>query len=284
MRLPNAYILPFVFVTFFFGCTAKNDSSNAADEMAEMHAEDSPVATGMAQEPAVAVDTEVVTYGTIDSKPLRGYFAEPSDAGVQPLPGIIMIHEWWGLNDNIETTARRLAGEGYRVLAVDLYDGGVAETPEAARELMSNALTQMDRMGTNLQAAYAYLNENAEAPRIGVIGWCFGGAQSLHAALKMPQQIDATVIYYGSLTNDREKLATLEMPILGFFGADDGSIPVESVNEFKNTLTDLGKSVDVTIYEGAGHAFANPSGQNYVAAAADDSWQKTLSFFSANLK
>ena len=273
-------------LVFATGCGDKpsNDAATAAGQMAELHSGDSPVATDMAQEPTVEVTAESVTYGTIDGKPLQGYLVAPTNAPASPLPGVIMIHEWWGLNDNIETTARRLAGEGYQVLAVDLYDGTVASTPTEAREAMGDALGSMDRITSNLKSAHAYLSENSAAPRVGVIGWCFVGAQSLNAALAMPTQIDATVIFYGSLTTDREQLTKLEMPIVGFFGADDGGIPVTSVNEFEKTLRDLGKSVDVTIYEGAGHAFANPSGQNYQAVAASDSWAQTLDFFATNLK
>lgn len=275
-------IVGLLFIVFVCGCSKENHS--AADKMSELHSDDSPVATGMAQEPDVEVATRNVVYGRIDETELAGYLAEPASAASSVLPAVIMIHEWWGLNDNIKTTARRLAGQGYRVLAVDLYNGRVGDTPEQAREFMSDAVSTPSKMATNLVAAHAYLGENESAPRIGVIGWCFGGAQSLNAALQLPDQIDATVIYYGSLSTDRQELAKLQMPILGFFGSEDDGIPVASVREFEDTLTDLGKNVSVTVYEGAGHAFANPSGQNYVEDAANDSWQKTITFFEKNLK
>ena len=281
MKSPFSLLLLSLLILSAAGC--KKDAASEAERMSELHAGDSPVATGMAQEPATDVVTRTVAYGTIDGTELNGYLAEPAE-NADSLPGVIMIHEWWGLNDNIRTMARRLAGEGYRVLAVDLYDGRVGETPEQAREIMGQALENPTRMETNLVAAYTYLDENLGAPKTGVIGWCFGGGESLAAALRLPNRIDATVIYYGRLVEDREKLATLQMPILGFFGAEDGGIPVEAVHKFQQTLEDLGKSVDITVYEGAGHAFANPSGQNYVEDAANDSWRKTLRFFATNLK
>lgn len=262
-------------------CGTKKD---AADEMAELHSGDTPAQTGMAQEPTVEVTAQDVVYGTIDGKQLTGYLVSPANSESADLPGVIMIHEWWGLNDNIRTTARRLAGEGYRVLAVDLYDGKTGSTPEEAQSLMRAALADQASSETNLVAAHAYLSENANAPKVGVIGWCFGGGQSLNAALRMPSQIDATVIYYGPLTTDKNELATLEMPVLGFFGSEDGGIPVSMVREFETNLNDLGKSVKVTVYEGAGHAFANPSGQNYVEDAAADSWKQTTEFFDMHLK
>ena len=102
-----------------------------------------------------------------------------------------------------------------------------------------------------------------------MIGWCFGGGWSLRTALALPQKIDATVIYYGELVTDRDRLATLDMPVLGNFGAEDQGITPDKVHRFESTLKDLGKDVDVKIYDGAGHAFANPSGRALPAAGGE---------------
>jgi len=120
--------------------------------------------------------------------------------------------------------------------------------------------------------------------KLGVIGWCFGGGWSLATTLLAPDKINATVIYYGHLETDPAKLATIKSPILGFFGAQDQSIPVATVKEFESALKKLGKPVEIHIYEGAGHAFANPSGGNYRPEAAKDSWQRTVAFFARHLK
>ena len=279
--LPSA-LLAAVLVFAFAACGG--GQSGEADTMAEAHETDTPEPSGMATEPAAPVNGENVTYGTIDGEQLNGYTAYPVGASTEALPGVIMIHEWWGLNDNIRTMARRLAGEGYRVLAVDLYGGRVAETPEAASELISMVSDNPTQAVTNLRSAVAFLRETHGAPRVGVIGWCFGGGQAANAAAELPTVLDATVIYYGFLPTDRERLANIDDPVLGLFGAEDSAIPVEGVRTFEQTLSSLGKDVEVVIYDGARHAFANPSGTNYQAEAATDSWVRTVAFFAEHLQ
>lgn len=249
-------------------------AEDAVETMAREHADDRPVPAAAAGEPTLDVDGGPVRYGA-----WQGYAARPKD---EPKGGVIVIHEWWGLNDNIREMARRLAAEGYLALAVDVYDGRSATEPGEARELVSAAMSAPERTDENLRAAYAWL-EARGVPAIGSIGWCFGGGLSLQAALLHPDSLDAAVIYYGHVTTDRDELASLEMPILGIFGAEDQAIPLDDVREFEATLKDLGKSADVVVYPGAGHAFANPSGTNYEAEAAADAWTRTLEFFDRYL-
>ena len=248
------------------------------------HEHDAPVPTpAAAVEPAVPVLEQELAYGESASSNLVGFLAMPQDAA-EPLPGIIVIHEWWGLNDNIEAMTRRLAGEGYVALAVDLYGGVTAETPDAAQALMAAIVANPDAARANLRQAYAYLEKYALAPRIASIGWCLGGGFSLQTALEFPRELDAMVMYYGQLEADRDRLATLNVPILGFFGGEDASIPVRDVQEFRATLTDLGKTAEVRIVPRAGHAFANPSGGNYDAQAANEAWAATREFLERHLK
>jgi len=262
------------------GNSKKND--DYAERMAEEHKNDSPTENASADmDPRLPVETEEVTYATVNGKEIKGYMAKAASPETE-LPGIIVIHEWWGLNDNIRMMTRRLAGEGYVALAVDLYSGNVAENPQDARKFMS----QVDQENTvsNLEQAYVYLSEQAGDEDIGVIGWCFGGGWSLQTAIAMPDKIDATVIYYGRLVTDDDKLQPLDMPILGIFGAEDRGIPPEQVNTFEDKLNELGKDASIHIYEGANHAFANPSGERYNKEAAADAWQKTTAFFKEHLK
>jgi carboxymethylenebutenolidase len=227
--------------------------------------------------------TADVTYGTLEDAPVTGYLARPAGDTSKP-PGIIVIHEWWGLNDNIRSMTRELASKGYAALAVDLYRGESASDPEQARELMSATTVREAQLEANLRLAYAYLTTEIGSPRVGVIGWCFGGGWSLRTGLILPGEIDAVVIYYGRLVTERDRLATLGMPILGLFGGADQGIPLESVREFEATLADLGKAAEIHVYDGAGHAFANPSGTRYVREAAEDAWAKTLAFFGEHLQ
>ena len=151
---------------------------NLLERTAEVHANDSPTPTPMATTPpsTEVVVAEVVT-GTVDGRPVRAFLARPRaavESGAK-IPGIVLIHEWWGLNDNIRDEARRLAGEGYAALAVDLYDGQSADTPPAAMKL-SQALTPHPAPAEEkLRQAVRYLEEGG-APCIGTIGWCLGGA------------------------------------------------------------------------------------------------------------
>ena len=201
----------------------------------------------------------------------------------EPLPAIIMIHEWWGLNDNVRAMADRLAGEGYIVFAVDLYGGKVATDPGVARVLMTEVVEDPEAARDNIRAAYDFVRNTALAPRVASLGWCFGGGWSLNAAKLFPQQLDASVIYYGQVTDDEEVLRPIEVPILGLFGAEDKGIKVATVNAFREALQRLRKDHEILVYPGVGHAFANPTGENYNAAAAEDAWRRTLDFLAQHL-
>ena len=248
------------------------------------HAHDTPAPTPLAEAaPAVPVLEQELAYGEGAKSNLVGFLAMPQDAS-EPLPGIIVIHEWWGLNDNIKAMTRRLAGEGYVALAVDLYGGATAETPDAAQQLMTALLAEPTAANRNLQQAYDYLEKYALAPRIATVGWCLGGGWSLQTALLYPDTLDAVVMYYGTPITDRNRLATIGAPILGFFGGLDASIPVRQVQDFRATLQDLGKNAEVLIFPRADHAFANPSGGNYNEEAATEAWDKTVAFLARHLK
>jgi carboxymethylenebutenolidase len=204
----------------------------------------------------------------------------------QKLPAVIMIHEWWGVNDNIKEMADKLASKGYVVLAADLYNGEVATDPNRARELSSSVRENPQQAITNLQSAVQYLASlpNVNGSRIASLGWCFGGGQSLQLALNSEQYpLAATVIYYGNLVNDTNELSKIKWPVLGIFGDQDNSIPVDSVRAFGRGLNETGVTNEIYIYPGVGHAFANPSGDNYAPQETTDAWQKTLAFLDKYL-
>lgn len=253
------------------------------ERMEVEHATDTPVASPAAQvHPEGEVVSQDVTYAGIEGVDVVGYLAKPASG--EPTAGILVIHEWWGLNDNIRSMARQLAGEGYVALAVDLYEGEVAETREDAGRLARGSRDNPGRGQQNLQQAWQFLKQEQGVDKIGVIGWCFGGGWSLQTALMLGDGIDAAVIYYGRVVTDREALEALASPVLGIFGAEDGGIPVATVREFQTTLDLLGKAASIHIYEGADHAFANPSGTRYNEEAAKDAWSKTLTFLGQLLR
>ena len=215
------------------------------------------------------------------SETVEGYLVTPAGAG--PFPAVVVIHEWWGLNDQVREEARKLAAEGYVALAVDLYRSRVAGNPEEAHEL-SRGLPE-DRARRDLRAAFAYLAERPDVrrDRIGSLGWCMGGGYSLRLALDEPR-LAAAVIYYGRLVTDEAELAQLKTPLLGLFGEDDRGIPAESVRAFEAALKKLGKPAYITLYAGAGHAFANAMRPSYRKEASEDAGKKTLAFLAENLK
>lgn len=281
-----------VLVGLFTGCDKGGDQTGAEVEeaavenveaMAREHADDTPEPSeAVSQEPRRDVTAERLAYAEVGDELVYGHFAFPSDM-IEPLPAIIMIHEWWGLNDNIRAMAERLAGEGYIVLAVDLFGGDTADSPEVARTLMLRAVEDPASVSSNIEQAYSFVNDTAGAPAIGSLGWCFGGGWSLNTAMMLPDELDATVIYYGQVTDDEDRLRPIQAPILGFFGDEDRGIKIDSVNRFEEALERLRKDHQVHIYAGAGHAFANPTGNNYNAEYAEDAWQKTLEFLRVNL-
>ncbi len=221
------------------------------------------------------VETQDVNY----FNDIQGFLAKPIDEGL--FPGVVMIHEWWGLNDNIKEMAEKLASHGYVVLAVDLYNGEVATTSDQARQLITSFDTDAGIQNMNFAASYIQENHNVE--KLGSIGWCFGGGQSLNLALNN-EDMDATVIYYGQLETDPEVLSSINWPILGIFAGLDQGITEQNVNDFESSLIELAISNEIHIYPDVDHAFANPSGDRYAPDESKDAWQKTLEFLNENLK
>jgi carboxymethylenebutenolidase len=284
MKLRSLFLL-----VFLASCSSHPEATLSAsdremlDRTAEAHAHDAPVATPAATTPpAVEVTGKTISYGKVGGVPVEGYLVRPKKARGR-LPGLIVIHEWWGLNENVRDEAARLAAEGYVVLAVDLYAGKVATQPPEAMKLSQQLTASPGPAEENLRAAYAWLDNVEKAPRIGTIGWCLGGRWSLRTALLLPDQVDATVIYYGTVKADEAELARLQMPILGLFASKDRIVPAPTVMAFEATMKRLGKDVDIHMYEGADHAFANPSGTAYEPRAAEDAWRLTTAFLREHL-
>jgi carboxymethylenebutenolidase len=203
------------------------------------------------------------------------------------LPAVIMIHENKGLNAHIKNMANLLAQQGYVVLAVDLFKGEVVTDQNDSRRLTQEVRSNPEIAVNNLQSAVDYVSSlpNVDPSRIASMGWCFGGGQSLQLALNSQDHpLAATIIYYGSaLVTDNSNLSKIKWPVLGVFGDQDRGIPVEKVNEFKATLDEVGVPNEIYIYKGVGHAFANPSGENYAPAETQDAWEKTLAFLKKYL-
>jgi carboxymethylenebutenolidase len=263
-------------------------ATNGADDELEMtmkeHGNDSPVASALTSyEPAQPVTGEAVVYTTADGQDINGWLAKPANAD-GPLPGLIVIHEWWGLNDNVRKAAERLAGEGYIALAVDLHKGKAAATPKEAMQ-MARVLGENEEPAlANLADAHAYLVNEAGATKVATIGWCQGGRWSMAATLAMPEKIAATVVYYGRVPDNREGVAVIQNPVLGVFAGEDFIVPPQLAYKFATAMEQEKKDLEFYMYRDAAHAFSNPSGQDYNAEAAADAWVRTTAFLARNLK
>ena len=230
---------------------------------------------------ALAADGKTVSYKSGDET-VQGVLYTPTGKG--PFPALVVIHEWWGLNDWVKEQASKLADQGYVSLAVDLYRGKVATTPDMAHELMRGV--PEDRAKRDLHAAVEFLKSqpNVKKDRIGAIGWCMGGGYALDVALQEPD-LAAVVINYGHLATDPDALKKINAAILGLFGGQDRGIPPEDVKKFGATLDQMGKKIDIKIYDDAGHAFENPNNKDgYRAADAADAWKRTVDFLAMTLK
>jgi carboxymethylenebutenolidase len=221
--------------------------------------------------------------GTMVALPsFKGYLTLPKNA-TPPLPAVVVIHEWWGLNEHIKHWADRLTEDGYAALAVDLYDGRVATDPDAAMDLMKKVDDEDARK--KLLEAFAFLGTDprVKADRRASIGWCFGGKWSLELALAAPT-LTAAVVYYGHVETNPERLASLESPLLAIFGEKDESIDAKYVDRFRFGLEQAGdKNAKIVTYD-ADHAFANPSSARYDFGAAEKAWAETRGFLGKYLK
>ncbi len=278
MKNKTILSLTAIFLMLTFNQSVNSDHHGLGEF--EDHKHDSPVTTKAAMRaPESDTRSSEVIYGQTGEQQHKGYLSQPENKKVKS--GLIVIHEWWGLNEDIHLMADQLAGLGYHSLAVDLYDGKSADGVREAFQLSTGLSKNEDAALANLKEAYDYLTDELGVEKVGIIGWCLGGKWSLRGSLLLPNEIDATVIYYGSLIDDRAKLATLEMPIIGFIGTKDRLH--KQFIQFDEDLKALNKDYSVHVYEGAKHAFANASGMAYEAEAAEDSWEKTVAFLSKHL-
>lgn len=208
---------------------------------------------------------------------VKGVIAMPAQT---PAPTVLLVHEWWGLNDQIKSVAAEFAKQGYIAVAIDLYNGQVATDAAGARKLMGAV---DEKMATaQIKAVADWMRSHKDSTgKVGTVGWCFGGGWSLNCSLATP--VDATVIYYGNVKKSADSLASLKGPVLGHFANKDKWINKAMVEGFEAELKSAGKT-DITVhwYE-ADHAFANPSSSRYDQEDAALAWQRTLDFYKKHL-
>jgi carboxymethylenebutenolidase len=218
---------------------------------------------------------KMMTFDAADGKQANAYFIA---AKKKTNKYLIVVQEWWGLNDNVKMESDKYYSDlgDVNVIAVDMYDGKVAATPDSAMKLMRGA--DMGRMTAIIQGAIKYAGSKAS---IYSVGWCFGGMWSLQTAILAGPQAKGTVMYYGRPETNMDKLKSIQCDIIGFFGNLDQSPSPMMVNEFEKNMKEAGKNLAVNRYE-AGHGFANPSNPTYNAAAKEDAYAKAIAFLKAH--
>lgn len=218
---------------------------------------------------------KMMSFDAADGKQANAYFIAAKKKSNKYL---IVIQEWWGLNENIKMESDKYYTDlgDVNVIAVDMYDGKVAATPDSAMKLMRGA--DMGRMTAIMQGAIKYAGSKAS---IYSVGWCFGGMWSLQTAILAGPQAKGSVMYYGRPETNMDKLKSIQCDIIGFFGNLDQSPSPTMVNDFEKNMKEAGKNLSVNRYQ-AGHGFANPSNPSYNAAAKEDSYAKAIAFFKAH--
>jgi carboxymethylenebutenolidase len=223
-----------------------------------------------------AEGTEPVSITAKGGEAVSGAIALPAKT---PAPAVLLIHEWWGLNDQIKTMAVEFAKEGYVALAVDLYGGSVASAPDEAQALMQSV--DAEKATDTLVSWIDWLRANSSVDgKVATVGWCFGGGWAINAAIATP--VEATVIYYGRLPQSAKDVQPVKGPVLGHFAEQDKFIDHPMVAGFEKAMKEAGKPLTVHWYD-ADHAFANPTGVNYDSDDAQVAWQRTLEFLKEAL-
>jgi carboxymethylenebutenolidase len=220
---------------------------------------------------------KMITFKTPDGQQANAYLIEAKN---KTNNWIFVFQEWWGLNDHIKRESENLYKElgNVNVLALDMYDGKVTADRQTAGSYMQQF--KQDRGDAIVKGALDYVGKKA---KIGTVGWCFGGGQSLLASLNAGKQAAACVIYYGMPVDDVEKLKTLNTDVLGIFASKEKYITPEVVKKFETNMKAAGKNLTVKNYD-ADHGFANPSNPIYNKEATEDAWKNTIAFFKARLK
>ena len=209
-----------------------------------------------------------------------GYLAIPEKGKG---PGVVVIQEWWGLVDHIKDICDRLAAEGYVALAPDLYHGKTTKSPDEAGKLMM--ALQIDQTEKDVRGAVDYLlsHDASTGNKVGIVGFCMGGALALYAASKNPN-IGACVVFYGGHPKVKPDLPNLQAPVLGLYAERDTFVTPASVRELERQLKELSKPVEVHIYPNVDHAFFNDQRPEvYDEKAAQDGWRRTIQFFATHL-
>ena len=225
---------------------------------------------------------EMLAYAEVSGALARGYLAYPNDM-IEPLPAVLLIHDWFGLNDEIRQLSNVLAARGYVVLAVDLFDGKTGELPRDTRDALVRILEEPELTRSNLEQAITFVREHVGSPRLAVLGFGSGGLWALNSALTTPDEFRALVLVQGQTLTDTERLGTLDMPVLGIYGASDRSITADEVRAFGDALKEADVTHEIRLYPAAGNAFMLAGSRNFSPAQAETAWELIYEFLGEHL-
>lgn len=249
-----------------------------------------PAGPASGQNASGAPDTEVpedirevvaenLPYAEVQDELVYGHFAFPVDM-VDPLPAVILVHDWWGLNDDVRADAERLAASGYIVLAIDLFMGESVDGVSAARRMELDVLENPRRAADNIRQAIDFLRVSSAPPGLAILGFGFGGGWALNTALERPGAIDAVISFYGQVVTDTD-VDRLSVPFLGFFAESDRAVPITTVRNFERTAEALDKDVELRVFDDARRGFAERSSDSYDADTTDEAWVEMLAYLDA---
>lgn len=229
---------------------------------------------------AMDIETSTVEF-KVDDVTAPGYMARPKGAG--PFPGVVVIQEWWGVDDHIKNVTERFARAGFVALAPDLYHGQVAKEPSDAQKLVATVM--LDQAVKEIQGAVNHLvaQDFVSPKQTGVVGFCFGGRLSFMMSW-MGNNVGAVAVFYGGGLNPTDAdLQKIDVPVIGFWGEADQGIPVANVKQWEAKLKEFGKVNEMHLYPGAGHAFLNDTRPSFNKEAAEDAWKRTVDWFKKYL-
>ncbi|MEM8546809.1 MAG: dienelactone hydrolase family protein [Pseudomonadota bacterium] len=266
------------------GCS--DDTPETASQAAPAPERQSASATPAAQPAllpeAMAVAAEGLPYGELEDGLLRGYFAYP-EAMLSPLPGVILVHDWNGVDEATRAAAERIAGQGFMVLAVDLYGGQAVTDREVAGRLSRELIEAPEKVAANLAAAQRFLRDGAGAPSVGTFGWAMGGYWSFSASRLLPDPPAASVVLYGQVDQDAERLAALQAPVLTVFAENDPSMPLDMIRAYEAEGVAQGKTLEVLVVPETRAGFADTGNAAFDEAAAATAWAAVFSFLAEHL-
>lgn len=233
-------------------------------------------------EVALEVVAENLPYAEVNDSLTYGYFAFPANM-VDPLPAVLVVHDRWGLNDDVRATVERLAAGGYIVLGVDLFAGQSAETLSEARELEIGVVEDRATAQENIKQAIEFVRMSSAPPSVSIVGFGFGGGWALNSAMDLPEELGAAISYYGQVPTDDSEIESLDVPYLGFFSENDRAVPIASARAFSEKASAMSKDVEIRTFADARRGFAEESGDSFDANASQAAWTHMLRFLDARV-